>query len=449
MLCAFQIEITIRELDGVLYQALHLASHGLPTLLGDRMVNEYVMSSQAPLIYFDSDQQKLINTTVLNNNGIVLNLNSEGQGFVDDPFEMQKNFAKVVDSVSNICVWGQKQQEILSSLVPKERIKDLVITGYPSFDLTFPRFTPFFRNNKITRDHGDDYILINTSFGMFNHEMGLDYYLKMLSKMKEWEIYGTPEYRALLNRRSSHQERTALALIDLAKKLARAYPTRHIIIRPHPAENGLYYSSKLSEYSNIYIIKNGSAREWIATASAVIHHDCTTGLEAMLMGKQVLQYEPYEGTEGAATLMTQIGLRATTPSEALEYLRQGTMPKNIKQEFVDRLTPYLANLEINSSKTIADLASSFSQDKETWLPEPLGLWGNIKCWRKYISKLIRARQPGRNGRKVRYALNKFPRLRREEVVLKLDKLRSIEPELPEVDVKELCLNTFLITPRSN
>ena len=69
MLCVFQIEIIKRELDGVLYQALYLASHGLPTLLGDRMANEYIKTSPTPLLYFDKDQQKATNRRVLDNGG--------------------------------------------------------------------------------------------------------------------------------------------------------------------------------------------------------------------------------------------------------------------------------------------------------------------------------------------------------------------------------------------
>ncbi|BCS87552.1 surface carbohydrate biosynthesis protein [Pseudodesulfovibrio sediminis] len=446
MLCAFQVEIIIRELDGVLYQALHLADKGLPSLVGDRMVNAYIRSTTEPVIHFDSDQHEGTNTDILKQGGIVLNLNSEGQGFVDDPPEMQRNFASVIDSVTGICVWGQRQADILASLIPKDRVNDLHVTGHPAFDLLAPEFTQYYRNEAIVEAHGDDYILINTSFGMFNHEMGFDYYVKMLSKMDEWKVYGTPEHLEQLRKRCGHQERTALAMIELANQLAEANPERHIIIRPHPAENADYYTDKTTAHQNIIVTKNGSAREWIASAGAVIHHDCTTGMEATLMGKLVLQYEPYEGIEGSATLMAGIGHRTTTPDEALAHIQTGSMPEKTMQEIHRKLAPYLENITHNAADSVATLAAGYATNSHTWLPDPLGFWGNAKCWRKYLSKLLRAKQPGRNGRKVRYALNKFSRLRKTEVERRLAGLRKAQPDLPEVSVKQLCLNTFLIEP---
>jgi len=100
-----------------------------------------------------------------------------------------------------------------------------------------------------------------------------------------------------------------------------------------------------------------------------------------------------------------------------------------------------------AAEAIAELAAEQARTfGETWIPEPLGIWGNILCWRKYASKLLRARQPGRNGRKVRYALSKFPRLPLSAVRERIEKMRTVEPSLPEVDVTSLAMNTFLMRP---
>ncbi|MCJ2164158.1 MULTISPECIES: surface carbohydrate biosynthesis protein [unclassified Pseudodesulfovibrio] len=444
MLCAYQIETINRELDGILYFALHLAAKGLPMLVGDRMVSRYVLGHNNPVIWFDKDQHKKTNERILAKGGVVLNINAEGQGFVDQPAEMQRNFAKVIDYVTTLCVWGDKQANTLRGIVPIEKQDRIAVTGHPAFDLVAPKFTPYFENPAIKDEHGEDYILINTSFAMFNHQMGFDYYVKMLSKMDEWKIYGSSDHLAYLEIRRAHQERTALAFIDLAKTLSKQFPDRHIIIRPHPGEGKQFYLDRVGS-PNIIVTKDGSAREWIASAAAVVHHDCTTGMEAMLMGKLVLQYEPYEGTEGSATLMTGIGQRVTSPIEAIAHIEQGTMPEKTGQALRDKLAPYLQNINANAAATIADMAATHA-DTTTWLPEPLGLWGNVKCWRKYLSKLLRAKQPGRNGRKVQYALNKFSRLHKTEVERRLKGLREAEPTLPEVSVQQLCLNTFLIKP---
>ena len=78
MLCAIPLEIAVRELNGMLYQSLHLAAHGLPTLIGERMVDKYVERSNRPVLYLDSDQCLSVNETVLKNGGMVVNVNPEG-----------------------------------------------------------------------------------------------------------------------------------------------------------------------------------------------------------------------------------------------------------------------------------------------------------------------------------------------------------------------------------
>ena len=55
MLCAIPMEIATRELDRVLYLALHLAKCGLPTLFGERMVHEYLfrLNEERSVVYSD------------------------------------------------------------------------------------------------------------------------------------------------------------------------------------------------------------------------------------------------------------------------------------------------------------------------------------------------------------------------------------------------------------
>ncbi len=410
------------------------------------MVNRFIMDSNGPFVYFDSDQNKRINTTVLNKGGAVINLNSELQGYIDDPDQMQKNFIKVINYASKICLSGQAQIEPLSRFVPENRIKDLVVTGHPSFDLASHRFIPYYTNKDIIRNHGRDYILMNTSFGMFNHEMGFENYLNMLSKMQEWAVYTTPEHRAHLQQRYEHEEKTATAFIELAKVLSKQYPNKHIIIRPHPAESMYFYTKQLSNYPNIFVTKKNSVRQWIVTAGAIVHHDCTTGLEALLMDKLVIQYQPDTDTQNSSEFMNRIGVRTNNSNETIALIDSGHMPKTIRHETLESLRLGMDNLDGCASIKLADLAISLSTDTGSWMPKPLGLWGNIKCWRKYASKLLRARQPGRNGKKVRYALNKFSRLKKNDIETKLHLLRSLEPELPKFEVQQLCLNNYLIKP---
>ncbi|MCM0756010.1 hypothetical protein M7784_12250 [Desulfovibrio aminophilus] len=434
----------MRELDGMLHLSLHLAARGLPTLLGERMVNRYVLSSGKPVIYFDSDQDVSVNEAVLAAGGEVVNLNPEGLNQWDRA-EIVDNHLRILPCVSRICAWGEHQARLMRSRMPSDKAGLVTVTGYPSFDLANRRFLPYYRDESLVRLHGEDYILINTSFTC-NHVMGFEHYIAMLGRMKEWRIYKDEQFITFKRRAAEYQRRLLEPFALLARHLATRFPGRHVIIRPHPVENMDFYRERTSDLPNVFVDRSGSVRNWIATAQAVIHHDCTTGLEALLMGKPLIQYRPIFDAELAAPIVCGLGEPAET-QEAVADIIAGLQPGALVTPPGGLLAPYFANLERSAARSIAEIASGYAADgRETWAPQPLGAWEAIKCWRKYVSKLIRARQPGRNGRKVRYALAKFPRLPVAEVQNRISRLAAIQPELPPVSVTRLALNTYLVRP---
>lgn len=447
MLCAIPIEIASRELDGVIYLALHLAKRGLPTLFGERMVTQYVKHNNQPVLYFDIEQYAPINRHVLDCGGAVFNLNAEGFAFLCEP-EFISIFEHIKDDVSTICVFGQRQYDIIRDNSSSGMEDLLEVTGHHAFDLVSERFIPFFRNESISERHGEDFILINANNGIFNHAMGFDYYLKMIQGMDEWQIYNDEGYLDFLRKQFDYQKDIAEAKVALAIHLSQAFPERHIILRPHPTESNAYYSDQLKAYSNVFVDNREQVREWIASAGAVVHHDCTTALEAMLMGKPVIQFRPVYDEDLVDPLLAGIGIEARNSAEVEQLVREGGMPEDIKQAQLERLKPTLANIEFSAAEKISSMAVDVSKRiPETWIPESPSLWGSIKVWRKHLSKVLRSKQPGRNGRKVSYALSKFPRLPVEEVQRRIDRLRAIETTLPEVELTDLTLNTFLMQPK--
>lgn len=447
MLCALPVEIASRELLGMLYLSLKLAQKGLPSLVGERMVDRYVRSTKSPICYFDSDQHKETNEHVLVNGGVVLNINPEGLSLLENPESAARNFGAVADYATKICMWGEEQKRLMEKLLPADKHDMLTVTGYPSFDLLNERFVPMYRNQSIIDRYGEGFILFNTSFGFYNHEMGVENYLKMLTKMKEWQLYATEEYKAFIKETCDYQKQIITETVAMIRHLANVFPEKTIIVRPHPAENKNFYETAFKGMGNIVVTNENEVRPWLASASVVIHHDCTTGMEAMMLGKPVIQYRPVFNEKVTSVVMTRIGLKTYSPEEVENVIREvDDMPKGLTDEYREHLAPILGNISMNASGRLADLARESIRNESTWLPQPLDLVDQAKCWRKHISKLIRQYQPGRNGRKVKYALNKFPRIRRDEIVTKIEELRKVERCLPKVSIEQLCLNTFLIKP---
>lgn len=448
MLCAIPMEIWKRELDGVLYMALHLASKGIPTFFGERMVNEYLfrLDKGKPCIYIDQDQSAGLNQEIADNGGVVFNMNNEGLG--TGP-AWTDSMTAVHETVSRYFVWGEDAKQRIQEALPGESKHKVKVTGHPSFDLASPKFIPYYRQLEIEEAHGDDYILVNTNFATCNLKMSLEKYHQMLGKMQEWKSYNTPEVKERIWKRRDFQTKLLEYFVDMTKALAARYPDKHVILRPHPMEGLAIYQEAFRDYGNIYVDNSRPVREWIATASMIVHHDCTTGVEAFLMGKPVLRYMPIVSGIEIEHVQGQIGNSATTLTELFELIDGKAGASELLQGQKELLKQFLANTEQNATVLLAEEFDKVKDSRKTWIPKPPGLWEDFKCWRKYLSKLIRSKQPGHNGRKVSYALGKFPRLPVADVQKRVDRLRQVEPDLPEVKLKQLTLNTFLITPVSH
>ena len=320
------------------------------------------------------------------------------------------------------------------------------MTGHPSFDLLGEGIRDYYRDEEIVAEHGDDYILVNTNFSMFNMKMDLKRYLSMLGRMKEWKMYQDPAVQASVWASKDYQQKVFESFIDLVRFLSARFPDRHVILRPHPMERLEPYADAFAGLGNVFVRTSGSVRRWIATASCVIHHDCTTGMEALLMGKLVVGYRSVFDEAHTCRLQASIGINARTREEVAQAIVGGGMSPDMLDEQLDLLRPFIANLEFNGADRLAHLAASLAGGRAAWKPEPLGLAESFKCWRKHFSKLVRSRQPGHNGRKVRYALEKFPRIPVSHVQECVRRFREVDPGLPEVRLRHLALNTYFIEP---
>lgn len=446
MLCAIPMEIANRELDGTIYLSLHLAKRGLSSLFGERMVHEYLfrLNKGMPVLYFDQDQSASVNREILDAGGCVFNLNAEGQNLDLYP-QLVELFAKVAPTFTRMFVRGEEQKRHLVKAFPDDKKECVIVTGHPSFDLLHSAFVPFYENPDIVAQHGNDYILVNTQFVYFNHKMGFDNYLKMIKKMEEWkELYSDAGFMETVSKHRVFEGKVAEKFIEMVRTLAVRFPERHIILRPHPQEGFNFYTSRLGDLDNVFVKHDGPVRPWLASSGAVIHHSCTTGVEALTMGKLVVRYDPVPG--GEVNMQSSAGMRAETLDQVVDQVSHGIMDESVREAQLEIMRPHMANSHGGGAARIAEVVAGFADESRTWLPAPLDFWESLKCWRKYVSKLIRARQPGHNGRKVRYSLDKFPRLPLSEVLWRVDKFREIEPDLPAVSVEQLGLNTFLIKP---
>ena len=80
-------------------------------------------------------------------------------------------------------------------------------------------------------------------------------------------------------------------MIKIVASICKVFPEITFILRPHPFESPKPYENYLSRYSNFKIIQTGTAIEWLNYCEALIHLNCQTAIEAVLLKKEPISIE--------------------------------------------------------------------------------------------------------------------------------------------------------------
>ena len=231
------------------------------------------------------------------------------EGFITD----EKTYAKArftqesIDLTSVIFTWGKKESSmILEQYKAKEKLR---VSGSPRIDSWRPEFKYLFEPEMKDIHHRfGDFILVNSNFGAppalpgDRYDDAMKQYIDLLKEIRE-------------------------KFIELIREIAKEFPSRNVVLRPHPGEDqGLWIAMKSELPKNVHIILEGSVSPWIRSASLLLHHNCTTAVEAWVSGTPAISYEPLLDSnlnyEPFHDLPSTLGIRAVSVKDALTAIRE-------------------------------------------------------------------------------------------------------------------------------
>jgi hypothetical protein len=96
--------------------------------------------------------------------------------------------------------------------------------------------------------------------------------------------------------------------VVLTKELAVNFPHRTVLLRPHPSENLTFYQQAFASFKNVVVNRDDNVLPWIRAADLVVHSNCTTGIEAVLAGRPVVNLLP--DCEGRTELDVEVAREA-------------------------------------------------------------------------------------------------------------------------------------------
>jgi hypothetical protein len=103
--------------------------------------------------------------------------------------------------------------------------------------------------------------------------------------------------------------------------LARAFPDRIVVLRPHPVEGHEIWHRAAQGLPNVRVIHEGSVLPWLLAASVLVHNGCTTGVESFALGRPAVSYRPVVSEDHDLRLPNALGYRADSLPELVDVVR--------------------------------------------------------------------------------------------------------------------------------
>ena len=208
--------------------------------------------------------------------------------------------------LSGYFLWGSRLHEAFKAggtLKPEQ----LHLTGCPRFDFAAPRWRSLLDGER------RGYLLVNANFPLVNSR-----FTSRPDDEREAMIrfgFTAPYIDRLL---ADLKQVFANYLAEIGR-LAAARPDRQILVRPHPFEREEVYRAALGQHANVVVDGAGSVLDMIQNAAAVIHLNCGTAIEAVLLGKLPIQLEYLNtpATAGHALLPARASRRTMSFEELL------------------------------------------------------------------------------------------------------------------------------------
>jgi len=249
----------------------------------------------------------------------------------------------------HIFLWGVHQQNLLKKNITNK--SQISVSGHPRFELLNKKYSYLYKSNveSIKKQH-NNFILINTNMGFGNNIRG-DEFVKTNYLSRIPNISKVIEFDKL--KRDT--------IIELSIMLSKHH---NIIIRPHPEEDEVYYKNIFAKYDNINIDKSGSVIPWIIASDIMIHPDCTTSIESLLLGKKAISILPNNYNPD---LVTQLPLKVSweydTVGEVVSFINNKLYIDNIiNYDDYSFLEEYFS-ISKKSSELIVDKICEFKDDR--------------------------------------------------------------------------------------
>ncbi|MCI0577808.1 MAG: hypothetical protein L0331_16600 [Chloroflexi bacterium] len=369
----------------------------------------------------------------------------EGLMFYSPDVYHERVSVEALEQVRYFFCWGEMQADAVLAKAP-DAAEKVVVTGNPRFDLLRPEFRGLFavKAEQLRQTHGL-YLLVNTNFGTANHFYKTP--AEMLDSLKRVGEVNTEASESSYRDQGEYESTMFRHFLAMLPILSRAFPEHRIIVRPHPAENQQTWREATAGLPNVRIIHEGPVAPWMMAAKAVIHNNCTTGVEAFLLERPVFAYCPISSKQFDYILPNALSHQASDAEGLCEALHAHLSGRGNGQLAPDR--PEIARKYIQSIDgplATEQILAALQQIDVQPQPFERSAWQKVdrlvtEAWpttRQFLARTVKG------GVGAAYTRQKFPSLTLAEVEAAVAELHQVSGRFAELQVRQVDKHLFQI-----
>ncbi|ARQ00701.1 surface carbohydrate biosynthesis protein [Pseudorhodoplanes sinuspersici] len=444
------IETKARELDAKTYLACAAAEAGFRVLLGDQnsLLRRLALLPQG--FYLDKSVARLKVKSFQRLEDLGFNILAwceEGLVYRDrDAYLHERVAPAAFEKVDAFFAWGRVQHDDMR-LAVNDGVRKIYETGNPRFDLLRPELQGLYRApaEALKAQHGN-FILINTNFGRYNHFYGATGVMDTLRK--RGSIRHAAD-QAFFAQWIEYLGKIYHAFQDMVPELAQAFPDRTIVVRPHPSEDHDNWRHLAEGLPNVKVIYEGGAIPWLLAAAVSIHNSCTTGLEAALLNRPVIAYQPLKSETYDSFLPNRVSVEATTANDLIDQVRRAfdgrfDAPLAVDEAVQEDVKRYVASIDGPQAthrvvQQLLALKASGTAVRRRKLVAVVR--DQSEQWARSVART--ALTPLRPTQA--YSRQKFPGLDREELERLVENFRALTGRFEKVRILPSAKHSFIVT----
>lgn len=335
------MEIASREMDSRLLLAAIALERGFDIVLGQKWLIERNLDAMPPGLYLSktlTQRDGRIMERARERGSIIAAIDEEVPGLVAKPDELRWVSDEGVANADFIFVGGENNVGAYRSRFPQAAEK-IVPCLNPRWDLLKPGLREIYRREASRiRERFGRFILINTNLGFSNSEKGpTESIVEEQARTGKLDL-ANPTVRDYVDQVIRMERANFAAIREIVRHVLTDIPNVSVVLRPHPSERIDTWQNAIGSSPRLTIIREGASIPWIIAADALVHTNCTTGVEAIALGQPALCVLATDEPVNRRYLANRVNPVARSAQEALDVLKRhvgGTDRISFSREMFD------------------------------------------------------------------------------------------------------------------